>query len=332
MWSSAWPASNSAVWTGRPVSASNVTAPTNSGRRARQHDVDLGARLREQPGEPRRLVARDPAGDAEQDAAAVEGRRRRSRARRPGRTLGAAASLGRRRRGTTRYSISPFDSSSSERVVSFFSRDDERSRGNSFSTRAYFAATSTPRYLLAACFGDLDRGEDSHVFSSIRVWSSSICRSSSLDERRDLLRQAAGSRSRLTTSASMIDDDLRDGALEIVVDDHVLVPSTARSSSRADCSRAASCRRTLGLPRSQPLEQHLGRRRQHEDQHRLRETRARTAARPARRCPSRRAARSPSTRSHFAPQRAVQVAVHLRRFGELPAARASRRTPRDVRK
>src|SRR5215470_14664969 len=55
-----------------------------------------------------------------------------------------------RRRGTTWYTMSPFASSSSDLVVSFFSRDDERSRGNSFSTRAYFAATRTPRYLLAA--------------------------------------------------------------------------------------------------------------------------------------------------------------------------------------
>src|SRR6185503_16385803 len=54
-----------------------------------------------------------------------------------------------RRRGTTRYSIWPSESSSSERVVSFFSRG-ERSRGNSLRMRARLAATSTPRYLLAA--------------------------------------------------------------------------------------------------------------------------------------------------------------------------------------
>src|SRR5436309_4645913 len=41
-------------------------------------------------------------------------------------------------------------SSSMERVVSFFSRVDDRSRGNSLSTRACFAAMSTPRYLFAA--------------------------------------------------------------------------------------------------------------------------------------------------------------------------------------
>src|SRR3954470_1273360 len=61
-----------------------------------------------------------------------------------------SAALAPRRRGTTRYSIEPDESSSSERVVSFFSFDDERSRGNSFSARACFAATRTPRYLFAA--------------------------------------------------------------------------------------------------------------------------------------------------------------------------------------
>src|SRR4051812_21081905 len=47
--------------------------------------------------------------------------------------------------------MSPFASSSSERVVSFLSRDAEPP-GNSFSARAYFAATRTPRYLFAACW------------------------------------------------------------------------------------------------------------------------------------------------------------------------------------
>src|SRR6476620_6256216 len=46
--------------------------------------------------------------------------------------------------------MSPRASSSSERVVSFLSRPAEPP-GNSFSARAYLAATSTPRYLLAAC-------------------------------------------------------------------------------------------------------------------------------------------------------------------------------------
>jgi hypothetical protein len=44
----------------------------------------------------------------------------------------------------------PVASSSIDRVVSFFSRVDDRSRGNSFSTRACLAAMRTPRYLLAA--------------------------------------------------------------------------------------------------------------------------------------------------------------------------------------
>src|SRR5690348_432132 len=44
----------------------------------------------------------------------------------------------------------PPANSSIERVVSFFSRDDERSRGNSFRTRACLAAINTPRYLFGA--------------------------------------------------------------------------------------------------------------------------------------------------------------------------------------
>ena len=42
-------------------------------RRAREHDVDLGAGLREQPREPRRLVGRDAAGDPEENALTIEG-------------------------------------------------------------------------------------------------------------------------------------------------------------------------------------------------------------------------------------------------------------------
>ena len=41
--------------------------------RPRQHDVDFGAGLREQPGEPRRLVRRDAAGNPEKDALTIEG-------------------------------------------------------------------------------------------------------------------------------------------------------------------------------------------------------------------------------------------------------------------
>jgi len=37
-------------------------------------------------------------------------------------------------------------------IVTFFSPGAERSRGNSLRTRAYLAATRTPRYLLVACF------------------------------------------------------------------------------------------------------------------------------------------------------------------------------------
>src|SRR5436305_14549276 len=106
--------------------------------RAASHDhVDFSARLCKQTRQPHRLVAGDAPGDAEEYAAAGEGTR---------------GNYSTRRRGTTRYSTSPSVSSSSERVVSFFSPGAERSRGNSFGTRAYLAATRTPRYLLVACF------------------------------------------------------------------------------------------------------------------------------------------------------------------------------------
>src|SRR5438045_2209801 len=106
-------------------------------RPASHDDVDLSARLCKQTRQPHRLVAGDAPGDAEEYAAAGEGTR---------------GNYSTRRRGTTRYSTSPSVSSSSARVVSFFSPGAERSRGNSLRTRAYFAATRTPRYLLVACF------------------------------------------------------------------------------------------------------------------------------------------------------------------------------------
>src|SRR3954470_22389897 len=46
--------------------------------------------------------------------------------------------------------MSPFASSSRERVVSFLSRD-AAPPGNSLRARAYLAATRTPRYLFAEC-------------------------------------------------------------------------------------------------------------------------------------------------------------------------------------
>src|SRR5437762_3230295 len=105
-------------------------------RRPGHHDVDFCACLGEQAREHDCLVAGNSPRYAEENAAAVEGPQR-------------AYSV--RRRGITRYSISPRESSSRARVVSFFSPLAERSRGNSLITRANFAATRTPRYLLVAC-------------------------------------------------------------------------------------------------------------------------------------------------------------------------------------
>src|SRR5919197_56147 len=87
----------------------------------------------------------------------------------------------------------PVANSSIERVVSFFSRVDERSRGNSFSTRACLAATSTPRYLFAALsLPTTSLGVKTRI--EISRWMM-IKRSSlhlgfqPLDERRDLMPQ-----------------------------------------------------------------------------------------------------------------------------------------------
>ena len=102
-------------------------------------------------------------------------------------------------------------------------------------------------------------------------------------------------------------------------------PPAAPAARTAAARRAAPAISVFRAP--EPLEQHLRRRRQDEDRHRLRERRARTAARPARRCPSRRARPVASTRSISRSQRAVQVAVHLGRLGELARAHARRGTP-----
>src|ERR1019366_3751696 len=112
----------------------------------RQHRIHFGPGRREEPGEPRRLVTRDSPSDAEENAPALvraHGSSIRGRCR-------GGAGYSDRRRGTTRYSMLPPESSSSERVGSFFLPLLERSRGNSFSTRAYFAATRIARYLFAA--------------------------------------------------------------------------------------------------------------------------------------------------------------------------------------
>src|SRR4051812_19112152 len=106
-------------------------------RGASHHNVDLGTGLCKQTRQPHGLVAGDSPGDAEEYATACEWTR---------------GNYSVRRRGITRYSTSPSVSSSRARVVSFFSPGAERSRGNSLRTRAYLAATRTPRYLLVACF------------------------------------------------------------------------------------------------------------------------------------------------------------------------------------
>src|SRR5205814_2173223 len=100
------------------LGVSGGIASYKSAYRAREHHVDLGPRLREQPREIRGLVAGDSAGDAEEDSPLVEGAHALVAAD-GDRALSSTYSA--RRRGTTRYSMSPTASSSRERVVSFFS-------------------------------------------------------------------------------------------------------------------------------------------------------------------------------------------------------------------
>src|SRR3954470_16748941 len=90
----------------------------------------------------------------------------------------------------------PVDSSSIDRVVSFFSRVDERSRGNSFSTRACLAAMSTPRYLLAALsLPTRSLGVKTRIVDSRNVERTLMAKLllQPLDEHRDLMSQARDS-------------------------------------------------------------------------------------------------------------------------------------------
>src|SRR6476620_6263884 len=114
--------------------------------------------------------------------------------------------------------MSPLASSSSERVVSFLSRDAEPP-GNSFRARAYLAATRTPRYLFAACSA-ISTG----VKTRMTRWSGCGVLDlllEPLDELPDLLSQILHS---LATHDFGVDDrlDTGDGSFELVVHDHVL--------------------------------------------------------------------------------------------------------------
>ena len=78
----------------------------------------------------------------------------------------ARYSVSRRRRLTSRYSTCPEVTASRARVESFFSSPNGRlSRGSMFSSRAYFAATKTPKVFALVVLGDFTRGENSHVSS-----------------------------------------------------------------------------------------------------------------------------------------------------------------------
>src|SRR5471030_1960717 len=115
--------------------------------------------------------------------------------------------------------MSPRESSSSERVVNFLSRD-AAPPGNSLRARAYFAATRTPRYLLAACWA-ISTG----VKTRMTRWSGCGVLDfllESLDEQPDLLTQILDP---LAAHELRVNDgsDTRDCAFQIVVHHDVLV-------------------------------------------------------------------------------------------------------------
>src|SRR6185437_2136412 len=103
--------------------------------RLRHHHVHRRAVFGQTPGEDAALVTGDTARHAEYDVAA-----------------GEAHQLSDRRRRTILNFRCPCTSSCKARVVSFSSNSTERSRGNSFTNRANFAATSTPKYLFWVWF------------------------------------------------------------------------------------------------------------------------------------------------------------------------------------
>src|SRR4051794_12538644 len=140
--------------------------------------------------------------------------------------------------------MSPFASSSRERVVSFLSREAEPP-GNSSRARAYFAATRTPRYLLAACSAistgvktRMTRGSGCGVLDLLLE---------PLDEQSDLLSQILHA---LATDHLGFDDRLhaRDGPFELVVDDDVLVLSYLLQFLQRRLQSRRELRRALGLP------------------------------------------------------------------------------------
>ena len=113
--------------------------------------------------------------------------------------------------------------------------------GNSFSTRAYFAATRTPRYLLPACSAISHRGEHSHGLDGlVEEYPSNLTL--------ERARSAAATRSSRCGSRRMahgfrVDDrrDLRVRVLEVVVHDHVLVRSDLPQLLARRPQRAESC-------------------------------------------------------------------------------------------
>jgi hypothetical protein len=143
-------------WAARPVTASKESGRTNSSAPAREDDLDDAPVLRQLARQVDRLVRRDPAGDAQENAAPREGTPRASKW--PPRRLQVVRP---RPVDELELEVRRCATNSSAIVVSFSRGVSSRSprpramiwpRRNSFSMRAYFAATSTPRYLLRCGF------------------------------------------------------------------------------------------------------------------------------------------------------------------------------------
>src|SRR4051812_7656845 len=144
--------------------------------------------------------------------------------------------------------MSPFASSSRERVVSFLSRD-AAPPGNSFRARAYFAATRTPRYLFAACWA-ISTG----VKTRMTRWSGCVVLDlllEPLDEQPDLLTQVLYA---FSAHVFGVYDrlDARDGPFQIIVHDYVLVLTYLLQLLKRGLQPRSELRRALRLSQAQP--------------------------------------------------------------------------------
>src|SRR5688500_5222307 len=145
--------------------------------------------------------------------------------------------------------------SSSARVVSFFSRVEERTREFSLSTRAYFAATRTARYLLAA-----NLAASTGVKTCMRslLWLNG----------RDLLPQPFGQHCHALVQSAhprplqhlRIHDrrDAGDRSVQVVVDDHIIILVYRLQLIQRRSDPSSQRAGVLRFSRVEPPQQHIG--------------------------------------------------------------------------